>query len=68
MTSPKPMGPIERELRDASSHMDPIYLSPSAYNALVGARISLRVEVFPSERLVPDIWSEAIEAASELGL
>lgn len=74
MTSP--MGPIERELRDVAKWpmcRSNIYeFSGPAYNVVRDATFSLLGYENPftafSVGALPDVLSEAIEAASELGL
>lgn len=71
MSSPKPMGPIERELRRCVPDWDGILsLDQYSWGVLIGARDNLGLKALTStdERFIPDALSEAIEAAEALSL
>lgn len=75
--SAKDMGPIERELRELRPGIHGRYdfislcsLGKSAFDLVISARDSLGVGLLShvGESRIPEVLSEAIEAASELGL
>jgi len=68
------MGPVEVELRSFKLSGSLMDLSPKAFRTFAGAKRSLGIPNSwlllwgPGATLVPDVLSEAIEAAEALGL
>lgn len=66
------MGPLEKLLRstnvDQSRQVERAYGNAVAGKILVDARRSLSLSLYQTQNFLRDIFSEAIEAASALGL